>query len=92
MNANMKTAPPPRRGSRAEGASEERTALDSTAVDLEDRYRLACPPGVPLDLWLAYGDRYPGSPRRTRENREEVERYLAQRRRDTARAEGGGPR
>lgn len=36
------------------------------------------PPGVPRALWRAYGDRYPGGPRRTREQDEAAARYMAE--------------
>ena len=95
MTEARRTAPSPGQGDRAVEEAFASAGADSTWSDLEDpRYALACPPGVPLDLWRAYGDRYPGGPRRARENREEAERYLAHLRRSQAGASvaGGGER
>ena len=89
------TVPPPGLGDRTVEEAFASARDDSTrSSPAEPRYALACPPGVPLALWRAYGDRYPGGPRRTRENREEAERYLAHLRRSQAgaAASGGGAR
>lgn len=89
------TAPSPGQGDRAVEEAFASAQGDSTrSAPTEPRYALACPPDVPLALWRAYGDRYPGGPRRTRENREEAERYLAHLRRSQAGAatSGGGAR
>lgn len=95
MSADEETVPPPGLGDRTVEEAFASARDDSTrSVPAEPRYALACPPGVPLDLWRAYGDRYPGGPRRTRENREEAERYLAHLHRTQAgaAAPGGGAR
>lgn len=86
MRSETAEIPVPRALGNRDLASHSRSVSQphSTPSEPEDRYALACPPGVPLDLWRVYGDRYPGGPRRTRENHEEAERYLAHRRRSAA--------
>lgn len=48
-----------------------------------------CPPGVPLDLWRAYGPHYPGGPKRAAEAQAAQQhlRQRAEQRRATERAE-----
>lgn len=86
MTAETTEVPAPRDDGDRDPADRKRftNRTHSTTPEPEARYVLACPPGVPLDLWRAYGDRYPGGPRRARENREEAEAHRALRRRSAA--------